>query len=159
MRRGRRTAIGAALGLVVVAAAAPASVGSGNRTIHMTATTAPGYPVLVDVAGDVDTGPADQEVGDSIVLVNSLSGRGTDQHSRSAGQFTLLDAATGLRMASVALELPGGQVTLSGFVRLAEPTNTLAVTGGTGRFREAEGQMTFDRKEGVVNHYRLELRT
>lgn len=82
---------------------------------------------------------------------------GTDGASRSAGQFTVIDPDAGLRLASAALTLADGQVTLSGFVRLSEADNTLAVTGGTGRYHNVRGQMSFDRKAGDVNHYRLTL--
>lgn len=156
MRRSRTVAALAAAGLVALAVSAPASA-RGGRTVHLTATTVKNYPVMVDVSGDADAKPDDQDVGDSLILMNTLSGRGTDRASRSAGQFTMIDPATGLRLAAVVLTLDDGQVTLSGFVRLSQEENTLAVTGGTGRYRNVRGEMTFDRKQGPVNNYTLTL--
>lgn len=156
MRRSRTVAVVAAAGLAALAVTAPATA-RGGRTLHLEATTVPGYPVLVDVSGNADPTPGDQDVGDSLVLLNTLEGRGTDGSSRSAGQFTMVEPSTGLRLATVALMLDDGQVTLSGFVRLSQEENTLAVTGGTGRYRNVRGEMTFDRKQGPVNHYTLTL--
>lgn len=156
MRRSRTVAALAAAGLVALAIQAPASA-RGGRTLHLEATTVKDYPVMIDVAGGPDAKPGEQDVGDSLVLLNTLEGRGTDDASRSAGQFTMIDPDAGLRLASVALTLADGQITLSGFVELSEEENTLAVTGGTGRYRNVRGQMTFDRKDGDVNHYRLTL--
>lgn len=163
-KRSLVAAVVAAACLVAAAVAAPASSETGGRgsgrVLELTATTADTtrYPALVDVAGDADTAPGQQDVGDYFVLLNTLTGPGTDAGSRSAGVFTVIDPQAGLRSASVTLELPGGQVTLHGFVRPAAAVNTLAVTGGTGRYAGARGQMEFDQKVGAVNTYWLRLR-
>ena len=79
--------------------------------------------------------------GDQIVFEDRLLRRGT-QVGAGGGTCTVTDVlATGLPLAcQVTYELPGGQITAQGRTSTT-PVKTLAVTGGTGRYAGAAGEL------------------
>ena len=142
---------------LVAAGSAGADEGRRARVIELTATTVAGGPP------GVDTGDPGNSLGDYFVLRNTLSDTDGKVVGTSAGMFVTVDVADpatladDTRLASVGLDLANGDITLQGFVYPGQD-NTIAVTGGTGAYRTASGEMTFTPKVGPVNTYFLRLR-
>ena len=60
-----------------------------------------------------------------------------------AGTLTSVSANDSLNLATVALQLPGGQITVQGFFFGTQSRIVHAITGGTGTFRGAGGEFSF----------------
>jgi hypothetical protein len=166
MRRMRWWAVpGAAAGMVALGitgaaeADRPAPPGRGSWP-------APGDGLSIFLAAhqeervDVDHGPAGPSTGDYFVLRNTLRDDRGKKVGTSAGTFTLVDAATSLRLCTVTLQLPPGTLTLQGLATVPGTVdNTVAVTGGTGLYRDASGEVTFTPKDPatLVDHYTLRI--
>lgn len=68
---------------------------------------------------------------------------GTTQVGIFAGTLTSISGNDSLNLATVDLQLPGGQITVQGFADFTQPRIVHAVTGGTGRYTGAEGEFSF----------------
>jgi hypothetical protein len=68
---------------------------------------------------------------------------GTTQIGIFAGTLTSISAGDSLNVATVDLQLPGGQITIQGFADFTQPAIVHAITGGTGRYAGAEGEFSF----------------
>jgi hypothetical protein len=68
---------------------------------------------------------------------------GTTQIGIFAGTLTSISANDSLNLATVDLQLPGGQITIQGFADFTQPAIVHAITGGTGRYTGAEGEFSF----------------
>ena len=137
-----RRAAGAGLAVAALAFAGSAqagSHGSGHRTIHLTEATAQAQPDFVDVG---DPGPS---VGDTVVVRDGvLAADGSN-----AGTFdqvcTLVKVVgnpfTSAYECTGSLELRDGTITMQGPFVPAKAEQSAAVTGGTGAYRKARGQI------------------
>jgi hypothetical protein len=67
-----------------------------------------------------------------------------------AGTLTSLGSVPPLMMATVDLQLQGGQITVQGFLDSTKSTIVHAVTGGTGIYRGARGEFSFTEPSGGV---------
>jgi len=135
-RQTHRRAAGA---LVAAAALALASGGitaaqAKHGTIHLTEATANPKPVVVDT-GDPGTTP-----GDLVVVRDQLLPHGTLNQvctlvSVKGGPFTSDYECTG------SIALPGGTITMQGPFTPTAPEQSAAITGGTGAYAKARGEI------------------
>jgi hypothetical protein len=128
------SAIGAA------ALAAPATA-DGPQVLHFRAETV--QTRLVDVA------PPRPSLGDSEVA----SGLLVDGNGRTLGRFGTTCTRVGLRPGLAQCDgwgtFPGGRLTVAGLVRDGADRQLWAITGGTGSYRAARGELRLeDMKEG-----------
>ena len=93
----------------------------------------------------VDLGKKGMSRGDLIIHTNSpgIDARTGRRIATSDGIQTILSLRRpGAVAVSDTIYLPDGQVQVAGTVRYGGHTSALAVTGGTGRYRNARGQVT-----------------
>ena len=68
---------------------------------------------------------------------------GTKKVGIFAGTLTSGSGTDSLNLATVDLQLPGGQITVQGFADFTQPRIVHAITGGTGRYTGADGEFSF----------------
>jgi hypothetical protein len=96
---------------------------------------------------EIDLGPTGFGPGDRFTFFEHIF-RGDERVGESGGECVIVhqegEAATANCIATISL--PGGHLTLQGLVAFAEATQqaTVAVTGGTGRYRDADGEATVE---------------
>jgi hypothetical protein len=77
---------------------------------------------------------------------------GTTQVGIFAGTLTSISSNDSLNLATVDLQLPGGQITIQGFFFGTRSRIVHAITGGTGNYTGAEGEFSFTSPSpGVLN--------
>jgi hypothetical protein len=82
--------------------------------------------------------------GDEEIFRGTLdNATGTTQIGIFAGTLTSISANDSLNLATVDLQLPGGQITIQGFADFTQPRIVHAITGGTGRYTGADGEFSF----------------
>jgi hypothetical protein len=82
--------------------------------------------------------------GDEEIFRGTLdNATGTTQIGIFAGTLTSISANDSLNLATVDLQLPGGQITVQGFADFTQSRIVHAITGGTGRYTGAEGEFFF----------------
>ena len=121
------------LGGVAIAGATPAAKPGKANTLHFDVQFSPFK--LIDV--DHDGGPS---LGDYVIFHDLLSSHGK-QVGDEGGTCPIVDATEGLIHCTGTMRLPGGQIAFQGLTTAA-PTKELAVTGGTGRYQGAGGEVT-----------------
>jgi hypothetical protein len=137
MSRATRTRLGMALALASAAAAATAaSATSGNedagRVIHLT--TKQAHQALLD------NDKPGFGVDDVVVFSNDLYQDGT-KIGEDGGTCTVVRGGAAFTMHCIGTNrLPDGQIAVQGLAAPGEPFE-LAITGGTGRYRGARGQV------------------
>ncbi|KUO22086.1 dirigent protein [Streptomyces dysideae] len=100
----------------------------------------------VQVAEELDLGAPGRSVGDQFVFSGNLSS--AEDPDRVIGRFSEFCVITDLErnagQCMLTAVLPGGQIAVQGEQEgIPTPTSvTNAITGGTGEFRDAQGQMT-----------------
>jgi hypothetical protein len=100
----------------------------------------------------VDLGPKGFSAADQEVVAVTLfrEGRKIGRGS-SVCQFVQVTAKSAVDVCSVVLSLPAGQLTADGLV-VSSPAGpgpyTLAITGGTGSYRTARGELTVTPRSG-----------
>jgi hypothetical protein len=113
---------------------APAS----TTTTQFTAHDEPGNQAFDDLGAPSPDGP---DIGDLIAFTQTLTRNG-----KTAGLVhvaaVVVDHQRHLSQASGSIELPQGVIEVAGIVTQT-PTFTLAVTGGTGPYTGATGQLSF----------------
>jgi hypothetical protein len=129
------TALAAAA--LVVGLALPAAGSSGHtgkgRTFRVTATVAEG--TQIDLG---DTGPS---LGDEVVFSGPLLQRG-HQVGHQGGVCTTVSLARHEAQCIATYSFRAGQITAQSLVILGSPAPyAVAITGGTGRYEGAEGQV------------------
>jgi hypothetical protein len=148
----------AAIVAVALLALVPASAladGKGKRSLRVVAT---------DIQEEfVDVGAPGPSMGDTLVFSEVLNVRGREAGT-SGGVCTVTEAVppyTTLTLHCVAtLSLRGGQITLQGLIEVQTmddfSSNTVAITGGTGRYFGAGGEArVIQRGERVI--YKLKF--
>ena len=133
-------ALAGLLGALFLAAAAaqasqaahPAATGATTQTIHLVAHEKQrkffnngGFGDEEIFRGTLDNATDTKEVGIFAGTLTSISGNDS------------------LNLATVDLQLPGGQITIQGFADFTQPAIVHAITGGTGRYTGAEGEFSF----------------
>jgi hypothetical protein len=91
----------------------------------------------------VDVGPAGSSPGDIYVFVDDvfLTTAPSTKVGQALGRCTLVDAETGKFGCSIITTLPGGTITTDGTLINGSPEPLVgAITGGTGRYRNARGE-------------------
>ena len=68
---------------------------------------------------------------------------GSTQVGIFAGTLTSVSSSDSLNLATVDLQLPGGQITIQGFFFGTQSRIVHAITGGTGSYTGAEGEFSF----------------
>ncbi len=137
MRRNALTVVSLALA-VALAAAVAAWAGGGHDGKH------PGrvLTVIEHATTDVttDTGAADDSAGDILTFANEVFDR-TDARKVGTDQGYCIRVVVGASYeCNWTTILAGGQITVAGpFLDAGD--STLAITGGTGRYRDASGFM------------------
>jgi hypothetical protein len=82
--------------------------------------------------------------GDEEIFRGTLdNATGTTQVGIFAGTLTSISGNDSLNLATVDLQLPGGQITIQGFADFTQPRIVHAITGGTGRYTGADGEFSF----------------
>jgi len=143
-------AVVACAGLVTATAAAAAAAGPGSHPVPRAAggrTAAGATPAQTIhlVAHEKqhkflnNGGFGDEEIFRGI-LDNAS---GTTPVGIFAGTLTSVSATDSLNLATVDLQLPGGQITVQGFFFGTQPRIVHAITGGTGAYTGAEGEFSF----------------
>ena len=90
---------------------------------------------VIDIGGDGQVSD-----GDEIVFHDRLLQHGR-QVGDDLGSCVIVDETAGLANCTMVIRLPQGKITAS-FDNAPPPTKTLAITGGTGRYRTAHGEGT-----------------
>jgi|SRR5829696_6250063 len=124
---------GPAFGEVAGASAGAAGADRGGPLLRFTVNTSPFNLIDVDRNGQLSD-------GDEIVFHDTLL-----QHGRrigdQLGSCVIVDATEALANCTMVIRLPEGKITAA-FDNAPPPTKTLAITGGTGRYRKAHGEGT-----------------
>jgi hypothetical protein len=141
-----------ALGVMAFGAAA-ASAGDGKRTLRLTATE--------NQFAFLDLGDAGNSVGDEFVFSETLARHGVDV-GESGIACTLTEIASYDMITANCigtLRLPRGQITIQGLVSFqgeGQPDPfSVAITGGTGAYRRASGEMRVRELSDTVAKYTL----
>jgi hypothetical protein len=83
-------------------------------------------------------------LGDEVIFRGILdNATGTTRVGIFAGTLTSVSSTDALDLATVDLQLPGGQIAVQGFFNPAASPIVHAITGGTGIYRGARGEFSF----------------
>ena len=143
-------AVVAGAGLVTASAAAAAAAGPGSHpvpraTAGRTAASAASGQTIHLVAHEKQRkflhhgGFGDEEIFRGI-LDNAA---GTTRVGIFAGTLTSVSSHDSVNLATVDLQVPGGQITVQGFFFGNQPRIVHAITGETGAYAGAEGEFSF----------------
>jgi hypothetical protein len=143
-------AVIACAGLVTATAATAAAAGPGSHpvpraTAGRTAASTASVRTIHLVAREKqrkflsEGGFGDEEIFRGI-LDNAA---GTTRVGIFAGTLTSVSSNDSLNLATVDLQLPGGQITVQGFFFGTQSRIVHAITGGTGSYTGAEGEFSF----------------
>ncbi len=130
------------LGVVVTFAglsAADDNPSSQKQTFTLTSKTGP--------HSELDLGEPGFGLGDQFSFSNSLY-RGDKKVGRDGGWCTIVDFTEQTEPVTAicvfTVELPKGQITMQGLLTFSEtgPDSVVAITGGTGAYKTAHGQVT-----------------
>jgi len=143
--RRRLAAAGLALAGLLVAVTAYAATAQASPTAHPAATTGAMTAHTIHlVAHETQRkflnhgGFGDEEIFRGI-LDNAA---GTTRMGIFAGTLTSVSANDSVNLATVDLQLPGGQITVQGFFFGTQSRIVHAVTGGTGAYTGADGEFS-----------------
>jgi hypothetical protein len=110
--------------------------------------------------GDIDLGETGPSTGDRFFFAEDLF-RGGEKVGDSGGECVIVrvEGETGTGNCVATLRLPGGQITLQALITFAEgnPPFTVAVTGGTGRYRDADGEATIETVSETEDRFTIRL--
>ena len=141
----RLAAAGLAFAGLLGAVTAIAATAQASPTAHPAATGATTGHTIHLVAHEThrkffnNGGFGDEEIFRGI-LDNAA---GTTRVKIFAGTLTSISANDATNLATVDLQLPGGQITVQGFLFGTQSPIVHAVTGGTGSYRGAGGEFSF----------------
>lgn len=143
------TAVGmAAAGTSLAGAGADAGEGHGRQTFTVFATTPPGRIALLPVT------QGRFSLGDRIVLSDDVfsskggNSLGTDGLECTVVRITDAASGSGILQCVVTFSLPGGQIATQALNTLTNGAfagnQTAAITGGTGQYRDASGEISIE---------------
>ena len=145
----KKLSVGAALAALIALAAvlAPAAMSGGGDGDHR------GFKVIkltstVAQEAEIDVAPLEQfNVGDGFAFSDDLWKRG-EKIGDDGGQCTVvrIDGTMAVVNCVATFRLPGGQLTAQGLITFDESQTeeqpfTVAITGGTGKFKTAHGEV------------------
>jgi hypothetical protein len=143
--RHRLAAAGLALAGLIGAVSAIAATAQASQSAHPAATTDAMTPHTIHLVAHEKQrkflnhgGFGDEEIFQGI-LDNAS---GTTQVGIFAGTLTSVSANDSVNLATVDLQLPGGQITVQGFLG-TQSRIVHAITGGTGSYTGAGGEFSF----------------
>ena len=145
-RRRRLLAVaGLALTGLLAALSATAATAQASQAAHPAAATSATTQTIHLVAHEKQRKFFNNGgFGDMEIFRGTLdNATGTTQIGIFAGTLTSISAHDSLNLATVDLQLPGGQITIQGFADFTQPAIVHAITGGTGRYTGAEGEFSF----------------
>ena len=142
--RRRLAAAGLALAGLLAALSATAAAAQASQAVHPAATGATTQTIHL-VAHEKQRKLLNHGgFGDEEIFRGTLdNATGTTQIGIFAGTLTSISANDSLNLATVDLQLPGGQITIQGFADFTQPRLVHAITGGTGRYTGADGEFSF----------------
>jgi hypothetical protein len=145
-RRRLLAAAGLALAGLLGAVSATAATAQASQSAHPVATTGARSPQSIHLVAHEKQrkflnrgGFGDEEIFRGI-LDNATGAR---QVGIFAGTLTSVSSDDSLNLATVDLQLPGGQITVQGFFFGTQSRIVHAITGGTGRYTGARGEFSF----------------
>ena len=157
----RKLMVGVLATVLVATGASMAVAGSGDDGDDDGGQTIRLVDKLVSEA-NLDLGETGDGPGDRFVFAGDLF-KGDEKVGDDGGECTIVRlvervAATANCVAT--LRLPGGQITVQGLVTFTDESEpiTVAVTGGTGRYREADGEMTIETVSDTEDHFTIRLK-
>jgi hypothetical protein len=156
--RRRLAAAGLALAGLVGAASAIATTAQASPTAHPAATA--GAPQIIHLVAHETQHKFFNNggFGDEAIFRGILdNAAGTTRVGIFAGTLTSVSANDSLNLATVDLQLPGGQITVQGFFFGTQSPIVHAVTGGTGAYIGAEGEFSFTEPSAGVLDMTLTL--
>jgi hypothetical protein len=153
--RGRLAAAGLAFAGLFGAVSAIAATAQASQSAHPAATTGAMTAHTIHLVAHEkqrkflnEGGLGDQEIFRGILDDAS----GTTQVGIFAGTLTSVSSNDSLNLATVDLQLPGGQITVQGFFFGTQSRIVHAITGGTGSYRGARGEFSFTSpSQGVLD--------
>jgi hypothetical protein len=157
----RKLMVGVLATVLVATGASMAVAGSGDDGDDDDGQTIRLVDKLVSEA-NLDLGDTGEGVGDRFVFSGDLY-KGDEKVGEDGGECVIVRfvervAATANCVAT--LSLPGGQITVQGLVEFTDEEEpfTVAVTGGTGRYDEADGEMTIETVSDTEDRFTIRLR-
>ncbi|MEP7089158.1 MAG: allene oxide cyclase family protein [Nocardioidaceae bacterium] len=146
-----RTSIVVGVGAVVIAASALTGQAVASSPGHQRGGT---FTVVERALTDTtaDTGPAGDSLGDVLAFANPIFDR-RNSHQLGTDNGSCIRTAVGVSYeCSWTTSLRGGSIVVSGpFLDAGD--STLAVTGGTGAYRGASGQMRLHPRDAAGSSY------
>ena len=137
-------------GLVTASAAAAAAAGPGSRSVPPatrggTPTNATSVRTIHLVARETQNKVINEGgLGDEEIFRGILdNATGTTQVGIFAGLLTSVSSNDATTLATVDLQLPGGQITVQGFFFGTQSPIVHAINGGTGSYIGARGEFSF----------------
>lgn len=108
----------------------------------------------------LDLGPKGPSAGDELLLAGVLTAPGGRTAGEDSGVCTVtaFDQHRQDAVCSVALQLTGGQLLISGQESLSSTNQLFAITGGTGAYRHAHGQLTVRQTNPTTRQVTIDLR-
>lgn len=142
----------AASGLGIAATSAGATSITSRAVLHLTELRAQ--------ESQIDLGPTGPSTGDELLLAGTLTGAGGKPAGDDSGVCTVtaFDPQHQFAICTVGLQLTGGQLLVTGQESLSSTDQTFAITGGTGAFRHARGQLTVHQINPTTRQVTLDLR-
>jgi hypothetical protein len=145
-RRRLLGAAGLALAGLLGAVSATAATAQASQSAHPAATAGARSPQSIHLVAHEKQrkflnqgGFGDEEIFRGI-LDNATGAR---QVGFFAGTLTSVSSDDSVNLATVDLQLPGGQITVQGFLFGTRSRIVHAITGGTGSYRGARGEFSF----------------
>jgi hypothetical protein len=107
----------------------------------------------------IDVGKKGDSLGDQVVFNESLRARhsGDDGETHGVCTITALDRGDATLQCLVTARLDDGDLTIQGLVETDERTATLAVTGGTGDYTGASGEVRVRFISNTRSHITVDL--
>jgi hypothetical protein len=140
--RRRFAASGLAFAGLLGAVTAIAAAAQASPTAHVAATT--GHTIRLVAHETQRKFLSEGGFGDEEIFRGILdNASGTTQVGIFAGTLTSVSANDSLNLATVDLQLPGGQITVQGFADFTQSRIVHAITGGTGAYTGAGGEFSF----------------
>ena len=144
--RRRLAAAGLALAGLFGAVSAIAATAQASQSAHPAATTDAMTPHTIHLVAHEKQrkflnhgGFGEEEIFRGILD----DAAGTTQVGIFAGTLTSVSPTDSVNLATVDLQLPGGQITVQGFLSGTQSPIVHAITGGTGSYTGAEGEFSF----------------
>jgi hypothetical protein len=154
------TALVAVVGLIAAGTTfAGGDHGNSHRALAFTSTEA-AFAAIPVTAGKFSVGDR-VAFSDDVFAAKGGQRVGTDGGACTTVRVTDAAAASGILQCLVTFDLPGGQITTQALNTLTNGgfagAQTGAITGGTGRFRDASGQFTVEFLSGGATNLTFDL--